>query len=159
MQVCCSQKQINCFQSVNGFIKPKMSPWLSKFVICSLGQAGGIAWGPKICSKWEIKKKWNPCFICYEPSSHAKIMFLVVLHVQGPGKGSDMQCFVLSLWQTLKNALLLPDRVAPSLLSYLVNLKWMFLFWKKQNGDVIISQKLVVRLADQLQFDYWGNYS
>jgi hypothetical protein len=40
------KKQINCFQSANGFIKPKMSPWLSKFVICSLGEAGGIAWGP-----------------------------------------------------------------------------------------------------------------
>ena len=26
-------KKINCFQSVNGFIKPKMSPWLSKFVM------------------------------------------------------------------------------------------------------------------------------
>ena len=48
------KKQINCFQSVNGFIKPKMSPCLSKFVICSLGEAGGMAWSPSICSKRKI---------------------------------------------------------------------------------------------------------
>ena len=39
-----SKKQINCLQSVNGFIKAKMSTWLSKFVICSLGEAGRMAW-------------------------------------------------------------------------------------------------------------------
>ena len=49
-------EEINCFQSVNGFIMPKMSPWLSQFVICLLGETGVIAWGPYVCSKWDIWK-------------------------------------------------------------------------------------------------------
>ena len=64
------KKQINCLQSINGFLKSKMSPWLSKFFICSLGEAGGWLGVLRqiVNEKFE---KTKSTFLCHEASSHA----------------------------------------------------------------------------------------